>query len=189
MMAQEALGKAVKQLKQERTLAKSAFTKQANFLSSGVKYMTRSDLQEEFKKLLSEARNVSNTNEEYRAGLLADIEADMADGEEAELGKQQHADLEKTIHECEVRLEEVRKIVLSNLWSRYGEDEIETAIQEAETACDRAAAIPIIAVNKDGYEFQLNGAKGKIQGAITSLAVWEVWIPAAEKLECRMSGN
>lgn len=138
-------------------------------------YDKKNYLQEEFKKLLSEVRIVSNTNEEYRAGLLADFEVDMADGEEAELGKQQQADLEKTIHECKVRLEEVRKIVqscpkiLSNLWSRYGEDEIETAIQEAERACDRAAAIHTIVVNKDGYEFQLNDMKGKIQGAITSL--------------------
>lgn len=133
-MAQEALGKAVKQLKQETTLAKSAFTKQAKFLSRGAKHLTKSELQEEFKTLISEASNVSETNDEYRSGLLADIEADMAGGEEVELGKQEQADFEKTIQECEVRLEEVRKIVLFNLWSRYGKDEMGTAIQEPETA-------------------------------------------------------
>jgi len=43
-MAEEAFGKAVKQLKQERTLAKSAFTRQANFLSRGAKNLTKSEL-------------------------------------------------------------------------------------------------------------------------------------------------
>jgi len=112
----------------------------------------------------------------------------MSDGEEAELDKQQQADFEKTIHECEVRLEEVKQIVLSNLWSRYGKDEMGTAIQEAETACDRAAATPVVAVNRDGFEFQLDGAKRMIQGVITTLAAWEMWIPEAEKssLETRV---
>ncbi len=76
--------------------------------------MTKSELQEEFKKLTSEARKVGETNNEYRA--------DMASDEEAELGKQQQSDLEKTIHECEGRLEVVRNIVLSNLWLKYGKD-------------------------------------------------------------------
>lgn len=117
--------------------------------------MTKSELQEEFKKLTSEAKKVGETNNEYRAGLLADIEADMASDEEAELGKQQQSDLEKTIHECEGRLEEVRNIVLSNLWLRYGKDEMEAAIQEVQRVCDKAAEIPVIAVSRDGYEFQL----------------------------------
>ncbi len=46
---------------------------------------------------------------------------------------------------------------------------MEAVIQEAQRACDKAAEIPVIAVNRDGYEFQLDGAKGIIQGAITSL--------------------
>ena len=49
-MAKEATGKTVKQLKQERMLAKSAFTKHANFLSRAAGNMTKSELQEEFKK-------------------------------------------------------------------------------------------------------------------------------------------
>jgi hypothetical protein len=39
-MAKKATGKTVKQLKQERTLAKSAFTKHANFLSRAAGNMT-----------------------------------------------------------------------------------------------------------------------------------------------------
>ena len=47
-MVEDAFGKSVKQLKQERTLAKSAFTKLANFLSRGAKSMTEAELREEF---------------------------------------------------------------------------------------------------------------------------------------------
>ncbi|XP_055768950.1 uncharacterized protein LOC129844827 [Salvelinus fontinalis] len=187
-MAEEALGKTVKELKQERTLAKSAFTKQANFLSRGAKHMTKSELREEFKKLTSEARKVSETNDEYRAGLLADIEAETDEGEEADLSKQQQTELEKTFQECEVRLDEVRGMIQSNLWPRYGEDEVKSAIKEAETACDGVTQIPVMAVNRDGFELRWDGAKAQVQDAITSLAEWEMWIPVAEKerLEARV---
>lgn len=49
---------------------------------------------------------------------------------------QLQADLEKTMNDCDARLEEVRKTV--QFWSRYGEDEVRSAIQEAEAACDGA---------------------------------------------------
>ncbi|KAM7366748.1 hypothetical protein PAMP_014698 [Pampus punctatissimus] len=39
-MVKETPGKAIKQLKQERTLAKTAFTKQANYLSRAAKSMS-----------------------------------------------------------------------------------------------------------------------------------------------------
>lgn len=100
--------------------------------------MTETELREEFRKLSSEARNVSNANEEYRAGLLEDIEANTADGEETELDKQQE---EKTINDCETKLDEVRRIVQNNLWSRYGENLMKTAIQETEKVCQDLAAI------------------------------------------------
>lgn len=162
-------------------MAKSTFTKLANFLSRGARSMTESELREEFRKLSSEARNVSDANEEYRLGLLEDIEADTADGEEAELNKQQEADLEKTINDCETRLGEVRKIIQTNLWSRYGEGLIETAIQEAEKVCEDVAAIPVTGVNRDGYEMQLTFMKKLVQEATNSQAAWELWIPEVEK--------
>lgn len=123
-------------------MAKSAFTELANFLSRGAQSTAEIELQEEFKKPTAEARNVSEANDEYRGGLLADVEANTADGEEAELDKQQEADLEKTINDCETRLDEVRRIVQTNLWSRYGQDELRAAIREAERACDDVAATP-----------------------------------------------
>lgn len=60
-MAEEALGKGVKQLKHERTIAKSAFTKQANFLSWAAGNMTKSELQEAFKVLTSHVRQMMIT--------------------------------------------------------------------------------------------------------------------------------
>lgn len=94
--------------------------------------MTETELRE-FKRLTPEARSVSNANDEYRAGLLADIEADIADGEGAELDEKQETDLDKTITDCETRLDEFRKIVQTILQTRNGEDELTAAIQEAES--------------------------------------------------------
>lgn len=161
-MAEEALGITVKELKQKRTLAKSTFTKQANFLSRVAKHMTKRELQEEFKKLKSEARTVSETNDEYRAGLLADIEAGTNEGEEAELSKEKQTEVEKTFQECEARLDEVREIVQSNLWPRYGKNEVKSAIHEAETACDGVAQIPVTAVNRDGFELLCNRKPSRV---------------------------
>ncbi|GAA6082854.1 uncharacterized protein LOC124401004 [Tachysurus ichikawai] len=57
-MAEEALGKTVKQLKRERTSVKSSFTKQANFLCREAHRLVESELREEFRRLSSEARKV-----------------------------------------------------------------------------------------------------------------------------------
>lgn len=187
-MAKETLGKTVKQLKQERTLTKAAFTKQANYLSRAADGMIKHELQEEFSKLSSLARNVSDANDDYRAGLLADAEAGTEEGEEVKLGKHQQAELERTMEECDTRLGEIREAVQSNLWPRYGKEEVNSAIQEAENACDRAHASPITAINRDGFELQLERAKKLIHDAITSLKDWEKWIPRdqAADLEGRL---
>lgn len=91
--------------------------------------------------------------------------------------------LEKTINECETRLDEVRKIVQTNLLSRYGQDELRAAIREAEGACDDVAAILVPAVNQDGYEKQLTFMVKLVQRATNSQASWEMWIPATEKAD------
>lgn len=173
-MAKETLGKTVKQLKQERTLAKSAFTKQANYLSKAADGMIKDELQEEFSKLSSLARYVSDSNDDYRAGLLA--EAGTEEGEEVKLDKHQQAELERTMEECDMRLGEIREAVQSNLWSRYGKEEVDFAIQEAGKACDRAQASPITAINRDGYELQLERVRRLIHDATVSLKDWEKWI-------------
>lgn len=138
-MAKETLWKTVKQLKQERALAKIAFTKQANYLSRAADSMVKHELQEEYSKLNFLARCVSIANEEYRAGLLADIEAETYKGDEVKLNWHQQVELEKTMADCDTKLDEVSKAVQSNLWPRYGEDEVNFAIEEAEADYDRSS--------------------------------------------------
>lgn len=90
-MAKETLGKTVKQLKQNRTSARTAFTKQANYLSKALGNLAKNALQEEFNKLRSLARQVSDANEDYRTGVQADLDAET--------------------EECDRRLNEVWKAV------------------------------------------------------------------------------
>ncbi|XP_039503109.1 uncharacterized protein LOC120459751 [Pimephales promelas] len=174
-MAKETLGKTVKQLKQERTLAKSAFTKQANYLSKAANEMIKDELQEEFSKLSSLARHVSDANEDYRSGLLA--EAGTEEDGEVKLNKHQQAELEQTMEECDMRLRDIREAVQANLWPRYGKEDVDFAFQEAEEACDRAQASPVTAINRDGYELLLERARRLIHVATVSLKDWEKWIP------------
>ncbi|XP_067280641.1 uncharacterized protein [Pseudorasbora parva] len=182
-MAKETLGKTVKQLKQERTVAKSPFTKQANYLSKAAAEMIKHELQEEFSKLSSLARNVSDANEDYAAGLLA--EAGTKEEEKVKLDKHQQADLESMIEECNMKLEDIREAVRFNLWSRYGKEEVDFATQEAEKACDRATEIPITAISRDGYELQLERARKLIHDASESLKDWEKWIPHGETADLK----
>ena len=50
-MADDALGKTIKQLKRERTTAKSSFTRQANLLKKSESSMVGVELREDFSKL------------------------------------------------------------------------------------------------------------------------------------------
>lgn len=63
-MVKETVGKTVQQLKQEKALAKTAFTKQANYLSRAADSLVKHELQEEFNKLSFLARCVSIANQE-----------------------------------------------------------------------------------------------------------------------------
>lgn len=177
-MAEEVYGKTVSQLKRDRTVAKSACTKAANFITTGVQNLTKSELQEEFSRLTCEARKLSDANDDYKAGLLADLEVK---GKDEELDKQLEADLEKTLHDCHSRLDVVRELVQSKLWSGYGQDEVLTAILEAEKACEDASEMPVAAINQDGYDVQIRFVKQLTQEANKCLAAWEMWIPAEEK--------
>ena len=136
---------------------------------------------------MSHAR--SESDDDYNTGLLADLEVEE-EGEKAKLDLQLQIDLQKTMEDCDAMLEEVRYIVQSNLWSRYGEEELKHAMKEAEEACEGVGAVVVSAVNKDGPELQFDGAKKLVQDAIASLAGWEIWIPAAQKssLDGRVRG-
>lgn len=177
-MAEEVTGRPLKQLKQERTSAKTTFTKQANYLSRAIGHLTKSELQKEFKDLLSLVRNVSQTNDDYELGLLAEIDEDG----EKKLDPKQQADLTRTIEDCNARMKEVQKMVQSNLWSRYAEGDLTFAVEEAESACERIHAIPVSVVNTDAYEHQVKVAKKHMKDIIDMFMEWEEWIPREEKV-------
>ena len=122
-MAEEILGKTVKELKKARTNAKSNFTRQANYLNREAGRMVEAELREEFTKLKEGLRKVLEANDNCMAGLQAD--AQKAEGKEEEvLAKREEADVERTAEEVEARMEEVRGLIQDNLWSRYGQYEL-----------------------------------------------------------------
>lgn len=179
-MAEEVLGKTVKLLRQERTSAKSSFTKLANFISRGANTMLKAELKEEFGKLSDRFRSVLDSNEDYRIGLEADVKA--ADNE-AELDEQKETNINKTIKGTEIKMEEVRDIVQTNLWGRYGKNELRTSILEAEEAIDEANRVQVRSDNLEGYEVHLTLLEEKINAAISAMSEWERWIPESSKDE------
>ncbi|KAG7453669.1 hypothetical protein JOB18_005920 [Solea senegalensis] len=179
-MAEEILGKSVQQLKKERTIAKSSFTRQANFISRGASSMLQVELKEEFIKLSDCFRKMLDANEDYRIGLEADIKTE---DEDAGLDVQQEADIDKSVKEGETKLKEIRDIVQTNLWSKYGGSELPVAILEAEKANDKAADVPVESANLEGYEVHLVLLDKRIKEAISAMSTWERWIPVELKDE------
>ncbi|KAG7486439.1 hypothetical protein JOB18_031601 [Solea senegalensis] len=161
-MAEEILGKSVQQLKKERTIAKSSFTRQANFISRGASSMLQVELKEEFIKLSDCFRKMLDAKEDYRIGLEADIKTE---------------DIDKSVKEGEAKLKEIRDIVQTNLWSKYGGSELPVAILEAEKANDKAADVPVESANLEGYEVHLVLLDKRIKEAISAMSTWERWIP------------
>lgn len=154
-MAEDALGKSVDQLKKERTVARGSFTKQANFLKRSAADMSELELKSEFAILSVNARRVFETNDDYRAGLEAELQATEKDGEEAELDKDKESNLESVANECSQKFNELKSIVQTNLWTRYGRDALQAAFDEAEKACSQADRITIESDNCEAYEVHL----------------------------------
>lgn len=179
-MAEEEFGKTVIVLKKERTTAKSSFTKLANFISREANNMLQSELKDEFAKFADRFRSVLEANEDYKMGLEADIKKDDPEGD---LEKQQEADIEETIKEAEVRMEEIKDLVQTNLWARYGKDELKTSILEAEDAIDQADKVPLESNNLEGYEVHLTHLAERINATISAMSAWEKWIPEVSKDE------
>ena len=187
-MAEDALGKTVKQLKRERTTAKSSFTRQANFITRAVSSMLEAELKGEFTKLSDCLRQLLDANDDYRIGLLSEIKKPEEEGE-AVLEKQQEGDIERTENEAEKKFEEVKDIVRTNLWSRYGKNELKTAIIEAENACDQANNVVVEGTNLECYGVHLTLLEKRIKELTTVMSAWERWIPALLKDELDNRGK
>ena len=180
-MAEDVVGKTVKQLKKERTAAKSTFTGQANFLRKGADSMVEAELREEFAELSYCRKIVLEANDDYKTGLLA--ESQESEEEDAVLEEKEELDVERTANEAEARFGEVRRIVQTNLWSRYGQYAITTAITEGEKACGRAEKLPVESTHLDAYEMHLTLLEKRINEAARVMSTWERWIPKAEREE------
>lgn len=184
-MAFEALGKSLDEIKKERTVAKSCFTKQANYLSRKASTLTESELREEFSKLSSDARKVIEANDEYRAGLEAELQSKSKDDEEPVLDDEEDAKLTKVTDDCDQRFDEVKSIVQTNLWTRFGQDALDAAFEEAERACTGAYSIPVESINCEVYEVHLSIAEKLIKEASKTLSAWEVWISPSDQSDFR----
>lgn len=184
-MAEEVFGKTVKKLKQERTTAKSCFTRQANFILRGGNRMQQEELKEEFKKLAFRFGKLLDANEDYRVGLEADIMDADPDG--GALDEQQEADIETVIKDAEKKQEEVKDFVQNILWARYGKSELEIAIVEAERTNDQANNVPVTSAELEGYEVLLTLLDKWVKEAMSAMSIWEDWIP--EKLKDQMDGR
>lgn len=177
---EDVLGKSVKELKKERTTAKSSVTRQANFISRGASSMPQVELKEEFTKLLDCFRKLLNANDDYR--LEADIKSE---NEVADLDEQQEADIDRSVKEGETKFAEIRDIVQTTLWPWYGKSELDVAILEAEKATDRAAGVTVESSNLEGYEVRLTLLDKRVKEAISAMSTWERWIPVELKDESR----
>ena len=161
--------KKVKQLRIERTVAKCRFTSQAKFISRGVSKMVQVELKEEFTLLSDRFRTMLKANENYKIGLKAAEEVP---------GEQQEADLLNYVEEAETKLADMRDIIQTNLWSRYGESELEMAIAVAEEASDYAQNVPVVSANLEAYEVHLTLVERWMKEVISATSTWESWILA-----------
>ncbi|XP_031434591.1 uncharacterized protein LOC116223147 [Clupea harengus] len=183
-MAAEALGNTLDQLKKYRMVAKTSLTKQANYLSRKAGYLTELELRQEFAKLSADSRKVIEANDDYRTGLEAELAA-KEDGKDGVLSLEQDADLSKYGSECEQKFNDVKQIVQTNLWSRYGSEMLEAAFEEAEKACRHTYGLPVESSYCEGFEIQHNVVGKLIKETSDAFAAWESWIPAAEERDFR----
>ena len=173
-MAEEVLGRTVKKLKQERTTAKSSFTRQANFILRGGDSMSQEELKEEFTKFDFRFRKLVEANDDYRVGLEADIkEADPGGA----LDVQDEADIDSAVKEAVTKQQEVRDFVKNNLWSRYGKIELQMPILEAERTHDQANNVPVTSDNLEAFDVLLTLLDRRVNEAKSALFIWEKWIP------------
>lgn len=186
-MAEEVLGKSVELLKKDRISAKCSFTRQYNFILRGASSMLQEELNEEFIKLSYRFRNLLDSNDDFRIGLEADIKDNDP---EAELNEQQEADFQAVLKEAEAKLQEIKDTVQTNLWDRYGKNELSMAILQAEAANEKTNNVPVKSANLEGYDMHLSLLDRRIDEAISAMSIWEKWIPGGSKdeLEARVNG-
>lgn len=174
-MSNQGSEKTVEQLKTDRTAAKRIFSRLVNSI-----IRTCNDTQEEmlkasFDKVTQEAEKVMEANDDVEAGFIAELEGELDTDEEVVLSEQQQADLAKTANECDTKLKEVRTLIQSTLWTKFGKVEMTTALQAAETVCEHAAAVQPD-MDQEAFDFLLNHLKELVKTAKDVHCQWKRWI-------------
>ena len=102
--------------------------------------------------------------------------------DEVMLTEQQKADLEKTTNECQEKLKEVKRFIQETLWVSFGSSEMSIALQAAEAASERVAAVQPN-INQDAYEIMLDQLKGLAVTAKDTYGRWKQWAPPMTQKE------
>ncbi|XP_078789161.1 uncharacterized protein LOC144984490 [Oryzias latipes] len=149
--------------------------------------MSEVELKEEFHKVSDCFKHLLESNDEYKVGLL--FETTEEESEDI-LEKALDYDIEKTAVDAEEKFKEVKEIVQKNLWSRYGQYEIEASILEAEKNAEAASGLPIKGMYLEGYEVHMTLLSKKMQEVIRIMSAWEKWMPMEERrnLDGRVRG-
>lgn len=172
-MAEE---KTIKQLKKERTIAKSLFTRQHNMLMKNIDTMVQGELMDELNKLSECLKELFDTNDNYEAGLLSEI----AEEEEKPQHLEQQEEIDKTAREAEEKFKLAKETVRVHLWSKYGMEEVNAAIQGAEDIGQVVNDLPVLSINVEGYNVHMTLLEKRLKEVTDIMLAWERWIPGEE---------
>lgn len=184
MTDQSAGRKTMDQLKNERTTAKRSFTRLVNNVTRSYNSMTEEQLRDSFNKLHIGAERVMEANDEVKAGLIAEEEAELEGDELVSLTEQQEAELTKTANECDLKLKELGELLQGAIWQGYGEAELYTAVEMAEAECDRVAAVEPDG-NHEAYKFMTTHLMSLVEGAKKAHSKWQQWVPLQKQKDFR----
>ncbi|XP_072308735.1 uncharacterized protein [Eucyclogobius newberryi] len=171
------------QLKANRNTATRQFSRLANNVLRMYTVMSEEELKDTFKTLIIEANKVFEANDDVEDQYVVESQR-----EGGVLSEQQRADLEKTKSECENRLDELKDLIMSTLWAKYGEEELNMVVETAESEAERVGAIQ---PNEDeeGYDFMVKHL-GTLVGRAKALHTkWKCWAPSTvqKNLQSRVS--
>lgn len=170
----------LEQLKAARTTAKRQFTRLANSVSRMHATMTEDELRDSFRKLSIEANKVLEANDDIEAQHTEESGAD-------ELNEQQKADINKAASDCLKKLDELKDLIFKTAWEKYGEEKLNLAVEAAEEAAERVAAISP-SENKAAFDFMIEHLEKLFTTASELNLTWKCWAPPAEQqaLQSRM---
>lgn len=107
-------------------------------------------------------------------------EAELDTEEEAVLSEQQKADLTKTASDGASKMKEIKHLVQDVLWSNFGENEVLTSLEVAESEFKRTAGVDL-STKQEAFDYMLNHLQDLTRTAEELHDRWKRWIPSEEK--------